>query len=221
MEPNWAADNLQVIRTLMERSALYRRAMAPIMLSTGGIGVAGAVTGISMSSPYGKVFVGYWVLICLVAVVVAFVIARRQAVKESEPFWTPPTRRVAMAFAAPFLAAAALTAVLVFAGWENGVLDVASSTVTLVAIWLVFYGCGLNSAGFFISRGVKILGWLFIICGILLSMVVAAGIRSDPLFLLRWNSLSNPHLVMGATFGGLHLASGIYLYFTEKRKNAA
>ena len=34
MEPNWAAEHLQVIRTLMERSALYRRALAPIMSFT-------------------------------------------------------------------------------------------------------------------------------------------------------------------------------------------
>ena len=30
MEPNWAGEHLQVIRTLMERSALYRRALAPV-----------------------------------------------------------------------------------------------------------------------------------------------------------------------------------------------
>ena len=35
MESNWAAEHLQVIRTLMERSAIYRRALAPIMLGTG------------------------------------------------------------------------------------------------------------------------------------------------------------------------------------------
>ena len=29
-----------------------------------------------------------------------------------------------------------------------------------------------------------------------------------------------PHALMGGTFGGLHLAYGVYLYFTEKRKNA-
>src|SRR6266540_1083328 len=38
MESNWAAENLRVIRTLMERSAVYRRALAPLMLLAGGTG---------------------------------------------------------------------------------------------------------------------------------------------------------------------------------------
>ena len=38
METNWAAEHLQVIRTLMERSAVYRRALAPIMTFNGAIG---------------------------------------------------------------------------------------------------------------------------------------------------------------------------------------
>src|SRR6266446_9747026 len=41
MESNWAAEHLQVIRTLMERSAVYRRALAPIMIFNGIVGVAG------------------------------------------------------------------------------------------------------------------------------------------------------------------------------------
>ena len=45
MEANWATDHLQVIRTLMERSALYRRALAPIMLTCGVIGIAAATAG--------------------------------------------------------------------------------------------------------------------------------------------------------------------------------
>jgi hypothetical protein len=32
---------------------------------------------------------------------------------------------------------------------------------------------------------------------------------------------ASPYLLMAATFGVLHLAYGIYLYLTEKGKNAA
>jgi hypothetical protein len=31
----------------------------------------------------------------------------------------------------------------------------------------------------------------------------------------------SPHLLMGGIFGGLHLAYGIYLYFTEPKTPAA
>ena len=45
MEPNWAAEHLQVIRTLMERSAIYRRALTPIMLLLGSFGVLASIIG--------------------------------------------------------------------------------------------------------------------------------------------------------------------------------
>ena len=35
MNTNWAEENLKAIRTLMERSAVYRRALGPIMLMAG------------------------------------------------------------------------------------------------------------------------------------------------------------------------------------------
>jgi hypothetical protein len=40
MKPDWAEENLQTIRTLMERSAVYRRALAPIMFFAGLVGLA-------------------------------------------------------------------------------------------------------------------------------------------------------------------------------------
>lgn len=59
MNPNWAEENLQTIRTLMERSALYRRALAPIMLGTGLLGVtAAAALYFRAESP--PAFAGLW-----------------------------------------------------------------------------------------------------------------------------------------------------------------
>ena len=37
MNDDWAVDQLQAIRTLMERSALYRRALAPVLTVAGVI----------------------------------------------------------------------------------------------------------------------------------------------------------------------------------------
>ena len=45
MDNHWAAEHLQTIRTLMERSALYRRALAPIMTFAGAVGTAAAASG--------------------------------------------------------------------------------------------------------------------------------------------------------------------------------
>jgi hypothetical protein len=54
-------------------------------------------------------------------------------------------------------------------------------------------------------------GWGFIIggCGLF-----AVGVPA-------WASpLDYAHGIMGGFFGGLHLAYGVYLYFTEHRRNA-
>jgi hypothetical protein len=94
VESNWAAEHLQVIRTLMERSAVYRRALAPIMIFNGIVGLAAAALGWSLriDSPGGFVF--FWGVVSLVAAGGSFLLVRRQALKEAEPFWSPPTRRV-------------------------------------------------------------------------------------------------------------------------------
>ncbi len=56
MDNNWAAQHLQTIRTLMERSALYRRALAPIFTFVGAIGILAAVGGSAMPlSPRGGI----------------------------------------------------------------------------------------------------------------------------------------------------------------------
>ena len=43
MSANWAEDNLQTIRTLMERASVYRRALAPVSMAAGGMGLITAV----------------------------------------------------------------------------------------------------------------------------------------------------------------------------------
>ena len=54
MESNWAAEQLQTIRTLMERSAVYRRALAPIMLFVGFAGVLTAAVGLIFRFNFAK-----------------------------------------------------------------------------------------------------------------------------------------------------------------------
>jgi hypothetical protein len=116
MDNNWAAENLQVIRTLMERSALYRRALAPIMLYTGLLGTGGGALGfiLGITEPAG--FVLLWAAVGLAALAGSFLLVRRQAMHESEPFWSPPTRHVSQALNPPVASRARLTGLLVLAG---------------------------------------------------------------------------------------------------------
>lgn len=205
MEQHAAAEHLQVIRTLMERSAVYRRTLAPIMLVVGSIGTLASGAGLFLGIEGPRAFGAWWLSAALLAVAGAFVIARRQAVQEGEPFWSPPTLRVTEAMMPP------LAAGLIF------------SLATLAAEgpvrWLfvlpnaLFYGCAVHAAGFFMPRGMKLFGWI-IICG------TAAVALTLPWIDAASNRLAD-HILMGALFGLLHLAYGTYLYATEPQKRTA
>ena len=213
MESNWAAEHLQVIRTLMERSAVYRRALAPIMIFTGSLGLAAGVAGWALKIEAPRSFILYWAAIAVLALAGSFLLVRRQALKESEPFWSPPTRRVTQALLPP-LAAGTILALVAFRNAESAPhqLGPALAMLWLPLIWVVLYGCAIHAAGFFMPRGMKIFGWLLLSGGCVL---LALGIP-DPIDRLVYG-----HGIMGFFFGGLHLAYGIYLYFTEQRKNEA
>ena len=213
METNWAEEHLQTIRTLMERSAVYRRALAPIMVWNGIVGIIAGLAGWKFNIRADKVFIEYWSAVALFAIVGSFLLVRRQALKDSEPFWSPPTRRVAQALCPPLLIGGFVNAIVVYV-LRNG--EDFGEQAWLIAMWLWLYGCAACSAGFFMTRGIKLFGWLFIVVGC--AWVVMMVMRSEQTLPIRPVSGS---LVMGLIFGGLHLAYGIYLYLTEKGKNAA
>ena len=203
MESNWATEHLQVIRILMERSAVYRRALAPIMTFCGVVGIGAGVLGWQLELQSNRGFILFWSVTAGVALLGCFLLVRRQALKAAEPFWSPPTRRIGQALSLPFFLAFLLSA---FAAFSNSQAD-RSTQYMFIALWLMFYGCALYSAGFFISRGFQILGWIFGLTGCALGVIVA------------FNFKIAPSLLMACLFGGLHLAAGIYLYLTEKRGN--
>ncbi|HXI72801.1 MAG TPA: hypothetical protein VNN22_20880 [Verrucomicrobiae bacterium] len=208
MEPKWAEENLQTIRTLMERSALYRRALAPVMLICGISGLAGGVAGWQWQLNSYLEFGFVWVATAIFALGCSTLFVRQQALKDSEPFWSPPTRRVTQALTPPFLIGAVMSGMMIF--WGND--DLAKQLAIL--IWCLTFGCGIHAAGFFMPRGIRWFGWIFILAGfgLLAGLVAKNDLASLP---------CSPHLLMAAIFGGLHLAYGIYLYFTEKKTPVA
>ena len=206
MQPDWAAENLQTIRTLMERSAVYRRALAPLLGLIGATGIVAAAIGAFTPLNSPRAFIGYWMTVSLIGLAEAFLLIRRQALADAEPFWSSPMRRVVQALLPPFTAG--LVAGIVLAALDT---DSPLPVVLIVPLWMVLYGCALHAAGFFMPRGFKLFGWGFTLFG----CAVAAAVLCKPA------SIHDANLIMGAGFGGGHLAYSIYLYFTEKNKAAA
>jgi FtsH-binding integral membrane protein len=135
MEPKWAEENLQTIRTLMERSAVYRRALAPIMMLAGVTGLLTMAIGLLFQMDSARQFCSLWFCAAVVAVTGAFLLARRQALKDREPFWSSPTRRVTEALLPPL--AAGFCASALVATFRNDLAPLISF------VWILFYGCAL------------------------------------------------------------------------------
>jgi hypothetical protein len=224
METNWAAENLQTIRTLMERSALYRRALAPVMTFAGATGIIAALAGVFLRIEAEPKFICYWLGVALMGLTGALLLIRRQALKSAEAFWSPPTRRVATALL-PCLTAGLLVGIwfLVICTQPptgdppTGMGEDRGALIALSAIWAVLYGCALHAAGFFTSRGLRWLGWIFIVGGFGVLFWTLATHRQDYPD-ANWRTC---HWLMGLLFGLLQFAYGIYLYFTEKREMAS
>jgi len=218
MEQNAAAENLQVIRTLMERSALYRRTLAPIMTFTGVVGTAAACGAWVIVSARG--FVLFWFGVAVFCLLGSLMITRRQALKDAEPFWSPPTRRVIQAILPALFAGLTIGVCVLVVFSRPPIADPPTGSTEmdgmewLPASWVVLYGCALHAAGFFTPRGLRWFGWVMAFCGLGVFVYVAA---TDCVQFPWWVS----DALMGFFFGVLHLTYGGYLYLTEKRKTAA
>jgi hypothetical protein len=185
--------------------------MGPVMIVVGITGLAAGAFGafLDLRSTLGDV--GYWMGVAAVCLLEACWLIRREALKNSESFWSPPMRRVTQAVAPGFFAGAmaGLPFVLVH-------VEVVNSFLLLVPAWMVCYGFAMHSAGFFMPRGFRLFGWCYVLGGVLVFMGIVVGIS-------RGFWLANPSVnwLMAGVFGGAHLAYGLYLHFTEKGGNAS
>lgn len=208
MQAHEAQRHLQVIRTLMERAVLYRRALAPTALAAGSVGTLAGLIGACCIPGSPPPFIAFWLSAAVFALTLATVIIRRQALREAEPFWSLPTRRVISALWPPlvggFLAASVLLALPAVG---------AMAPLILPPIWMVLYGCAMQAAGFFMQRGIRLLGLAFIVIGAIWPLVESVLLPWMPPYKIG-------HYSMGLLFGLGHLAYGAYLRLTEPKADA-
>ena len=205
MDPVSASAQLQIIRTLMERVALYRRALAPCSLLAGAAGIVAALLGSVLAVATVSGFLLLWISTAVLTLSGVFLMIRRDAVRNTEPFWTPPTRRVATAFLPPIAVAAAATALL--PSWMGS--EARWIPALLASVWMACYGLGLHAAGFFMPRGIRWLGWVFLTASAMLPALLDPQARSGP------GGFAAANAMMGLGFGGIHLAYGLYLRITQ------
>ncbi len=203
MSAKWAEENLNTIRTLMERASVYRRALAPVAITVGVLGMAAAGLAEGMGWTGQGHFAGYWLGVAAVAGIAALLLIRRQALQAEEDFWSSPTRRVAHAMAP-----------LLLAGLGLGILEIYGApkerdSIRLIALWMVLYGGALHATGFFMRRGLRLAGWIFVALG---SICLCLNTYGE----WKWIDEAHAHWVMGWAFGANHLVYGLYLKLTAE-----
>lgn len=203
MENAWAAEQLRIIRTLMERSSLYRIELAPISLVVGLIGIATGLVGFFLNWATPLRFGLLWLLVSVFCAVIALLMMRREYRMHHESFLTPPARRIIRACLPIILLAIMFYTVLLLPQMQNP-----DRIWGVIAFLTAIYGCILNAAGFFLSRGIRFLGSVYLFAGIVLWVVLCMDIfLPRPVY---------AHLLMGVIFGLGHFVYGIYLFLTRK-----
>ena len=226
METNQAEENLKVIRTIMERAALYRRRLGPIMLVPGVVGTALGLGGYfgGMEEPF--TFVCSWLGAAVFTMLACLLVSRFQAKGTGETVFSPSARRVLSA-----LVPALTAGLLITLPWLNWLKGMGPGTrmgllPVMILVWMAFYGAALNGAGQYSSRGVRVIGWVFILTSstvmyYLLNFAFNEGLQFSLGPAVPAHDVARVfldlNLLMAITFGGYHLIAAAYLFVTEKR----
>ena len=192
MDTRQAARNLEVIRTLMERTCQYQLLTARAGLAAGSLAGAGALAFLVLSPQdpwqfgvvWGLVFLGSLFATCLGTVT--------RGRERGERVWSRPARAVLLALAPSVAAAAGLTAFFFAHGLH----------LYLPGVWMLCYGQGALATAAYAPRGVRWLGAAFLpLGGLTLALGPGAAVP-----------------MMGLVFGLGHVGLGVWLLILERRE---
>jgi hypothetical protein len=205
MNRHEAEEHLRVIRSLMEKSTIYRAVAAPSAL-IGGLLALG--TGIALTATHsydrssGPRFFIAWMSVLAVTGLANLWILYRSAQQRQEPFCSAGMKTALLALAPSHFAAGVLTAVIAWLSLSGDSMVHA----ILPPLWAMLYGLGLLATGHFAPRSLYWLGVAFVLTGV--------GAMSAMLI----GEMPPPNLFMAATFGVLHI---IYAICAWPRPGAA
>jgi hypothetical protein len=194
MDARQAARDLEVIRTLMERTCQYQLLTARAGLAAGSLAVAGSVL-LSLGDWSGPTSFGVvWGLVFLGSLLATALGTLARGRQRGERVWSRQARAVVRALA-PSLLAAGVLSVFFFAR---------GMYLWLPGVWMLCYGQGALATAAYAPRPICWLGMAFLALGAL-----TLGLGPD------WAVL-----MMGLAFGLGHLGLGGALLVAERRQGA-
>src|SRR5207302_847318 len=155
MDARQATRNLEVIRTLMERTCQYQLLTARAGLAAGSIAGAGALSFLILNAQNPWQFGGTWALVfvgSLLSATVSIILRGRQ---RGERVWSRPARAVLLALAPSVFAAMALS-VLFFVRGEH---------LWLPGVWMLCYGQGALATSAYAPSPIRWLGLTVLLFG--------------------------------------------------------
>ncbi len=208
-ERSRAEEHLRVIRSLMERATIYRAISAPTALIGGLLAVSTSVViwWLDQARAPGeagldnRLFAGIWLAILALVLAVNTFFVRQEALRDGRVLLSAGAR-LALRAIAPCLVLPAATTVWYFK--DAAPID----QEILVAVWIAFYGLCLLATALFAPRSLVLLGWAFLLSGLLL-IFWPKSFGDDPRGLY-------PNFAMGATFGLYHLVYAACIWSSRR-----
>lgn len=194
LDPDEAAESLERIRSVIDRSTRYTHIAWTGIMACGVVGVSAALIGRQLHVDPGArpgEFLCLWAGALVLSILLGVYTAARRAGAAAEPLVSRKLQVVLLGLLPHLVAAVLVTALLV----QCGILALAPG------FWMLFFGTGILAVGHVLDGEFQVAGWAFVLLG------------SVAFFLLQ----RSPHAAMLISFGGLHLALGAYRLLKERQ----
>jgi hypothetical protein len=192
MDARQAARNLEVIRTLMERTCQYQLLTARASLVAGLLAGAGALAFLWLDPNSRWDFGWVWLGVFVGSVLATLIGTVMRGRERGEQVWSRQARAVVLALA-PSLFAALVLSIYFFARAEH---------LWLPGVWMLCYGQGALATSAYAPSPIRWLGIAVLVLG---SLTLVLG-------------TANAVLMMGLVFGAGHIGLGTILLVIERRQ---
>jgi hypothetical protein len=217
-----AEEHLRVIRSLMEKAAIYRAVSAEAAAVGGLLALLASLAygnpwwnqSSEITSPHEPSrlgFIGFWLGMLVIAGALNVLFLHREAKRRGDRFFSSGMKLALRALAPSFIVAGFFT-----------LLATRVRDLPIVPIWMLCYGLALLSTQSFAPRSLTWLGWAFLLAGMgwVFPQMTPVGISvlGDVRTWEAWQHLYSDQRWMACTFGLFHL---IYAACTWPRKSRA
>ncbi len=192
MDARQAANTLDVIRTLMERTTQYQLLTARAGLAAGMLAGAGALAFLVLDANDPRQFGVTWGLVFLGALSATCISTVLRGRERGERVWSRQARAVLWALTPSIFAAGVLSGFFFYRGEH----------LWLPGVWMLCYGQGALATATYAPRPVRSFGVGMLLCG--------------PIALALGPTWAIP--LMGVVFGLGHIAMGCILLLLERRQ---